>query len=205
MNAKQFWKIVQSILNTTGDSKSKHQALVETLSLMEVEEISHWYQIANLYRVCSSKEKLWGAARIMCYGYSVEVFDYFLGWLVAQGKEVLLAALKEPDSLADNEAVKKYAKALKMRQYSPSLGEGEYLHFETIVDAAIEAYHKKTQSSDDLLELKRYALSKDAILAIVSEIEYAKDIDAVWYSHEKGVFGLENLLPRLYELFGIYV
>jgi len=203
MDTNQFWQITQSTLNTTNDSNSKHQALVETLSLMEVMDISHWYQIANLYRICSFKEKLWGAARILCYGYSDGVFDYFLGWLVAQGKEVFLSALKEPDSLADVEAIKEYAKTMKMGRGYSNLGE--HLHFETIVDAAIEAYQKKTESNKDLLELKEYALPNTTILAIKSEIKYAKDIDAVWYTHEKGVFGLENLLPRLYKLFGSYV
>lgn len=203
MDVNQFWAIIKVTLNTTGDSKSKHRALVKTLSGLEVVEISHWYQIANLYRICSLKEKLWGAARIMCYGYSDVVFDYFLGWLVAQGKDVLLAALKEPDSLADVEAVKEYAEAMKDRRCIPDLGEN--LHFETIVDAAIEAYQIKTESSDDLLKLTQYALPKETISAITSEIEYAKDIDAIWYTHEKGVFGLEKLLPRLYRLFGSYV
>lgn len=203
MDANKFWEIANCTLNVPGDTKHIYQVLVETLSLMEISEISHWYQIANLYRICSFKEKLWGAARIMCYGYSDVVFDYFLGWLVTQGKDVFLAALKEPDSLADVEAVKEYATKMKDRQSIANLGE--HLRFETIVDAAIEAYQKKTESSDDLLKLKQYALPKETLCAIVSEIEYAKDIDAVWYTHEKGVFGLETLLPRLYKLFGSYV
>lgn len=203
MDANKFWEIADRTLNFSGDTKRIYQVLVETLSLMEVSEIAHWHEISNLYLICSFKEKLWGAARIMCYGYSVETFDHFLGWLVAQGKDTFLAALKEPDSLADVEAVKEYAKAMKMTQGCPDLGV--HLHFRTIVDAALEAYDKKAESNGNLPELNQFALPKETMRAIVSEIEYAKDIDAVWYTDEKGVFDLENLLPRLYKLFGTYV
>ncbi|GIG41074.1 DUF4240 domain-containing protein [Cellulomonas phragmiteti] len=45
--------------------------------------------------------RLWGAAYLIGGGCSDDGFDYFLGWLVAQGRAVLEAAVADPDSLAD--------------------------------------------------------------------------------------------------------
>lgn len=45
--------------------------------------------------------RLWGAAYLIGGGCSDDGFDYFLGWLVAQGREVFERAVADPDSLAD--------------------------------------------------------------------------------------------------------
>jgi hypothetical protein len=45
--------------------------------------------------------RLWGAAYLINGGSSDDGFDYFLGWLVAQGREVFERAAQDPDSLAD--------------------------------------------------------------------------------------------------------
>lgn len=45
--------------------------------------------------------RLWGAAYVIGGGCSDDGFDYFLGWLVAQGREVFERAVDDPDSLAD--------------------------------------------------------------------------------------------------------
>ncbi len=45
--------------------------------------------------------RLWAAAYLINGGCSDDGFDYFRGWLVAQGKSVFFAALENPDSLAD--------------------------------------------------------------------------------------------------------
>lgn len=45
--------------------------------------------------------RLWGAAYVIGGGCSDDGFDYFLGWLVAQGRTVFDRAVADPDSLAD--------------------------------------------------------------------------------------------------------
>lgn len=45
--------------------------------------------------------RLWGAAYVIGGGCSDDGFDYFLGWLVAQGRTVFERAVVDPDSLAD--------------------------------------------------------------------------------------------------------
>jgi hypothetical protein len=44
---------------------------------------------------------LWGAAYLMKGGCSDDAFDYFRGWLVAQGRATWERALRDPDTLAD--------------------------------------------------------------------------------------------------------
>lgn len=43
---------------------------------------------------------LWGAAYVIWGGCSSDGFDYFVGWLILQGRGVYEAALQNPDSLA---------------------------------------------------------------------------------------------------------
>lgn len=45
--------------------------------------------------------RLWGAAYVIGGGCSDDGFDYFLGWLVTQGRTVFERAVADPDSLAD--------------------------------------------------------------------------------------------------------
>ena len=40
---------------------------------------------------------LWGVAYVINGGCSDDGFDYFLGWLIAQGKEYFEAALQDPE------------------------------------------------------------------------------------------------------------
>lgn len=44
---------------------------------------------------------LWAAAYLMRGGCSDDGFDYFRGWLLAQGRAVWEGAVAAPDSLAD--------------------------------------------------------------------------------------------------------
>ena len=44
---------------------------------------------------------LWGAAYLMKGGCSDDAFDYFRGWLVAQGRRTWERALRDPDTLAE--------------------------------------------------------------------------------------------------------
>ncbi len=44
---------------------------------------------------------LWGAAYLMKGGCSDDAFDYFRGWLLAQGRSTWERALRDPDTLAE--------------------------------------------------------------------------------------------------------
>ena len=64
----------------------------------------NFHNMMQAYNNLANQYGLWDAASIVKeYGCSDDGFIDFRAWLIAQGREVYLAALKEPDSLADVE------------------------------------------------------------------------------------------------------
>lgn len=62
---------------------------------------AEWELRARSYQV-----DLWGAAYLINGGCSDDGFEYFRGWLMAQGRDVFERAVADPDSLADVPAVR---------------------------------------------------------------------------------------------------
>ena len=63
-----------------------------------------FHDIMHAYTDLADRYGLWDAASIIKeYGCGDDSFLDFRSWLIAQGKEVYLAALKDPDSLAEVE------------------------------------------------------------------------------------------------------
>ena len=63
-----------------------------------------FHDIMHAYTDLADRYGLWDAASIIKeYGCGDDGFLDFRSWLIAQGKEVYLAALKDPDSLAEVE------------------------------------------------------------------------------------------------------
>ncbi|MBC7292429.1 MAG: DUF4240 domain-containing protein [Actinotalea sp.] len=87
---------------------------------------------------------LWAAAYLINGGASDDGFEYFRGWLVAQGRDVFEAALAEPDSLADVPAVR------------AAVAEGEELESEAMLAVAWDVYESLT--GDELPGTDRAAL-----------------------------------------------
>ena len=82
--------------------------LTEHLLEMGPEQALNFHSIMQGYMELSDKFGLWNAAVLIleagCYSHG---YEDFRGWLIAQGKETYLAALKAPDSLADIAAAMK--------------------------------------------------------------------------------------------------
>jgi len=68
---------------------------------MEPGEALRFHHITHEYQNLAYKYGLWSAASILAQGCNDDGFTDFRCWLIAQGKDVYLAALKNPDSLAD--------------------------------------------------------------------------------------------------------
>jgi len=87
------------------------QRMVELLAPREPAEIVAfaqplWDLLAESYRA-----DLWAAAYVINGGASDDGFDYFRGWLIAQGQTVFHQALADPDNLAGNPIVVQAAAA----------------------------------------------------------------------------------------------
>lgn len=186
MDIGVFWKIIDAARKENDGWEDMYEPLIDRLAKLAANEILSWKNIFDEYQSLSYKNKLWAAAYIINGGCGDDGFDYFRGWLTAQGKRVFMNALKDPDSLAEVEAA-----------------EGN-VEFEDILGAAADAYFKKIGTEDknyDLFyaELVKHPLPDELKKGIIAEIDYAKDIDIEWNDEKEDE--LKKILPKLCEAF----
>lgn len=184
MDKEKFWALIDKARGSVSSWEDMAAPLTDELAQLDKKDILRWYQILSLYQKLSYKNKLWAAAYVINGGCSDDGFDYFRGWLTAQGKEVFLNALKNPDSLANTDICE------------------DDVTFEYILYAAYHAYCKKTnvEDSDEFYnELDKYPLPKEEENAIKSEIQYASDIDANWDEDDSKM--MYKLLPKLCDIY----
>lgn len=105
MTKDGFWTLIAEAKRNCGqDMDSSVQWLKEQLIPLGSQQAQDFHDIFHGYQELANQYGLWSAASIMCEnGCSDDGFIDFRAWLIAQGKEVYLAALADPDSLADAE------------------------------------------------------------------------------------------------------
>ena len=102
INKDTFWMLIDQGREQCGqDVHALAQWLEDRLMELGPEQALNFDYIAHAYRAAAYKYGLWNAASIMCDGCTDDGFTDFRGWLIAQGRDVYMAALKDPDSLAD--------------------------------------------------------------------------------------------------------
>jgi len=101
----EFWAIVEAartgVADTVTDADEVADALVDRLSGMTPARIVEFELAFDEVASHAYRLDLWAAAYLMNGGCSDDCFDYFRGWLIAQGRDVWDAALADPESLAD--------------------------------------------------------------------------------------------------------
>lgn len=98
MTDKVFWELIS---NSRKQGGKQVEWLIVELSKKPVNEIIDFeIELANKLQQ-SYTSSLWGAAFVIMGGCSDDGFDYFRGWLIAQGEEVFTKAIKNPEFLAD--------------------------------------------------------------------------------------------------------
>jgi hypothetical protein len=121
MTEIEFWKVIAA---ANGDVGAVRRALLG----LPAGEIAAFDELCAKKRIEAYRWPLWGAAHLLNGGCSDDGFEHFRGWLIAQGREVFEAALKDPDA-----TLAKYA------------GENE-LELEELLSVACRAYEEKTGS-----------------------------------------------------------
>jgi hypothetical protein len=107
MDEDEFWAIVEGARSGVGDSRTGDGAAeVAERSGGRLAELGRDAAVAFMlrYDVLGARSydwNLWGAAYLMKGGCSDDAFDYFRGWLVAQGRHVWERAVQDPDTLAE--------------------------------------------------------------------------------------------------------
>lgn len=104
MGIDEFWDLVERARERASDASDIEdvaERLVEVLAAQGPERIREADVHLNTLMARAYGYRLWGAAYVMNGGCSDDGFDYFLGWLIGQGRAVFERALADPDSLAD--------------------------------------------------------------------------------------------------------
>ena len=134
MDRETFWEIVERARRAAGretvtaegaDAVARH--LVAELSAMSPAAIVGFEQAYDDVTSEGWRWDLWAAAYLMRGGCSDDGFDYFRGWLVAQGRAVWERAVADPDSLADA-----LATLATVPTYHPSIDAWVHRAFEVL-------------------------------------------------------------------------
>lgn len=108
MRTEEFWAVIDRASggDRPGDPAVVAESAARELAGREATEIVAWGRHLDKVMVASCVEDLWAAAYLINGGCSDEGFDHFRGWLIAQGREIVSRAVREPDSLAAIPAVR---------------------------------------------------------------------------------------------------
>lgn len=104
MNREQFWILIEEareqVLDIRDASGIAGRAS-ELLARRSSQEITAAQQILWDLMADSYRNPLWAAAYVLNGGCSDDGFDYFRGWLIAQGRAVFERVVADPDALAE--------------------------------------------------------------------------------------------------------
>jgi hypothetical protein len=133
MTHDQFWQFIDKArAAANGNLEQLHSALNEQAKSLSDDEVLALHQHIWSFLARSYQSKLWAAAYLINGGCSDDGFDYFRGWLIAQGREVYFAALENPDSLAD------------VLPQIPDWQPWDELEFEDMLGIASSVYEERT-------------------------------------------------------------
>ncbi|NLE71752.1 MAG: DUF4240 domain-containing protein [Actinomycetales bacterium] len=135
MDLSELWDLIETAreeADDPDDADSVAAALTRALSETRPETIEEFDEAIGRLVAESYRTDLWAAAYLINGGASDDGFDYFRGWLIAQGRDVYEAAVADPDSLADVPAVR------------AAIADGEELECETMLGVAWDAYEAAT-------------------------------------------------------------
>lgn len=97
-----FWALIAESKQCCGqNTELAADWLCEQLQALPPEEIVRFDAFFHRFQNEADRYGLWSAACVMRDGCSDDGFMDFRAWLVGQGKEVYLSALKDPDTLAN--------------------------------------------------------------------------------------------------------
>jgi len=107
MRTDDFWAVIdRATADRPGSPDEVAQRATADLATRDPEEIVAWGRHLDKVMAASGKEDLWAAAYLINGGCSEEGFDNFRGWLIANGRDVVARAVREPDTLAELPSVR---------------------------------------------------------------------------------------------------
>ncbi|MFF8532155.1 DUF4240 domain-containing protein [Streptomyces sp. NPDC015532] len=104
MNKQQFWELIEAARHQASDPNDGEDVARRATSQLAThppEEIVAAEQVLWGLMAESYTNPLWAAAYMINGGCSDDGFDYFRGWLIAQGREAFERTVADPDALAE--------------------------------------------------------------------------------------------------------
>jgi hypothetical protein len=104
MDRQRFWQLIAAARDQAADPDDSAAVAREATSLLATRpagEIVAAQQVLWDLMADSYTNPLWAAAYVINGGCSDDGFDYFRGWLIAQGDEVFDRVVADPDALAE--------------------------------------------------------------------------------------------------------
>lgn len=154
MDIRQFWKLIEearSQVPTPHNGAAVASRAAALLAVRPVEEIVAAEQIVRKLMADSYRAPLWGAAYMINGGCSDDLFDYFRGWLITQGRATFESVIADPDGLAGLPAVREFA------------ADGIDIECEEALTIAWDAHREATgkELPDDALTIQYPTLDPD--------------------------------------------
>ena len=99
MDREAFWSILDR--TRAPEPEAHEERLREALGSVAPADLMDFERHASQLLARSYSVRLWGAAYLINGGCSDDGFDYFLGWLVSEGRQRYAAALADPRAAAE--------------------------------------------------------------------------------------------------------
>jgi hypothetical protein len=97
-----FWRLIAGARAAgSGYPEETAARLLEEMGGLEPDEIVRFDAVLQELMARTYTWDLWAAAYIVQGGCSDDCFEYFRGWLIAQGEDVFHAAVRDPGTLVD--------------------------------------------------------------------------------------------------------
>jgi len=96
-----FWDLIEASRRQSSNCDDQADLLVKLLAERTPDEIIAFDEQLFRRRLESFRWDLWAVAYVIHGGCSNDCFDYFRGWLIAQGRQYFEAALAQAERAAD--------------------------------------------------------------------------------------------------------
>ena len=133
MTLDEFWMHIEAANKEAPSIEVVPQLLIRRLSRLPENEIVDFSRHFDDCLNRSNDGRLWVAASVMMGGCGDDSFDYFRGWLIAQGRKIFETVLADPDSMADLNCISQDRRSARL---------------EKMLGVAEDAYRQRLRSDD---------------------------------------------------------
>ena len=184
MNKETFWNLIAAAKERCGEDKEAAADWIkEQLLFMGAQQALDFHNLIHAYRDHAGQYGLWCAGDILCDGLSDDGFMDFRAWLIAQGRETYMAALADPDSLAE---VKRYGDCtfeslsyVGDKAYEELTGRSAYDQYD---EAAFDELMKQIETEVPLGEGINYPYNREEVASYLPKLfaKYDDPVTGTW-------------------------